>query len=529
VQAVESISAPGALASEMVLARFRLPIRRRGCGVRSRRWLSLSAYAGCFRTACEGFLDARRADGGRSCGFFPQLQELFGPLAFDYDAPELRLTRFLDSTSEVAEAYASAWEQMRVEVEGVIDLGQGPLSHPAATVPHRLHMQRALAQQREAAEARRVDSWMLALPRDDPRRASWLEAADGARLAGRWMAAHPSEALGLVGSSEDFSEAFVSYLGVHSPAASAPGVLGATFAGYSGGRRRFIVDAGGWEVERVAMAGDSWRDAHDYVADTLFGIALASGLQGSTETRGIYSRAVPAEVLATMLEAEAADGGGRRARPGGVPDATLMVDGRRRLYDVKLIHFCRSRYWPSHEVADARGGPLERRAMEVQREYRSGAESLDARTAAHYASSGGQAPEGQPTAVQILASFPPVCGLVFGSTAAGGSREVGILIDQAASSAAQRQWRTLGTRSLAEARAWMTSVMRQQVSFAAAFAHARMRLARLDRVGHVGRIAGRVGAVPAPFVSQTMWERHARGPLGGGGGRVGAMGPGLSG
>ena len=142
------------------------------------------------------------------------------------------------------------------------------------------------------------------------------------------------------------------------------------------------------------MAGDSWRDAHDYVADTLFGIALASGLQGSTETRGIYSRAVPAEVLATMLEAEAADGGGRRARPGGIPDATLMVDGRRRLYDVKLIHFCRSRYWPTHEVADARGGPLERRAMEVQREYRSGAESLDARTAAHYASSGGQAPGG---------------------------------------------------------------------------------------------------------------------------------------
>ena len=174
-----------------------------------------------------------------------------------------------------------------------------------------------------------------------------------------------------------------------------------------------------------------------------------------------------------MLEAEAADGGGRRARPGAVPDAALMVDGRRRLYDVKLIHFCRSRYWPSHEVADARGGPLERRAMEVQREYRSGAESLDARTAAHYASSGGQAPEGQPTAVQILESSPPVCGRLWqhgGRRLARGSREVGILIDQAASSAAQRQWRTLGTRSLAEARAWMTSVTRQQVSFAAAFA-----------------------------------------------------------
>ena len=58
----------------------------------------------------------------------------------------------------------------------------------------------------------------------------------------------------------------------------------------------------------------------------------------------------------------------------------------------------------------------------------------------------------------------------------------------------------------------MVSVMRRQVSFTAAFAHARMRLARLERVGHAGHIAGRVGVVmgvvPAPFVSPTIWERH---------------------
>ena len=88
-------------------------------------------------------------------------------------------------------------------------------------------------------------------------------------------------------------------------------------------------------------------------------------------------------------------------------------------------------------------------------------------------------------------------------------------------------WRMLGTRSMSEARAWMLSVMRQQVGFAAAIAHARLRLSRLERIGHSGRTAGRSGAVTAPFLSQTMWERHGRGPLGGGGGRAGAMGPGL--
>ena len=46
--------------------------------------------------------------------------------------------------------------------------------------------------------ARRLDVLMLALPRTDPRRHSWLEAGDAAQIAGRWLASHPSERLGLV-------------------------------------------------------------------------------------------------------------------------------------------------------------------------------------------------------------------------------------------------------------------------------------------------------------------------------------------
>ncbi len=112
--------------------------------------------------------------------------------------------------------------------------------------------------QREAAAARRLDVLMLALPRTDPRRHTWLEAGDAAQIAGRWLASHPSErlGLGLVCSCSEFSEMLVSYLGVDSPAASSPGVLGASFSGYSCGRQRFVVDAGGWEVERVQMPGD---------------------------------------------------------------------------------------------------------------------------------------------------------------------------------------------------------------------------------------------------------------------------------
>ena len=126
-------------------------------------------------------------------------------------------------------------------------------------------------------------------------------------------------------------------------------------------------------------------------------------------------------------------------------------------------------------------------------EYEATASALDARTAAWYIRTGtavpdpvGRAPTGRYPRL-ILASFPPVRGLVFGSTACGGSREVGVLLAQAASSSAQRQcstvWCSLGTRSMLDARSFMISTLRSQVGFAGAVAHARLRLSRLELIG----------------------------------------------
>ena len=128
----------------------------------------------------------------------------------------------------------------------------------------------------------------------------------------------------------------------------------------------------------------------------------------------------------------------------------------------------------------------------------------------------------------ILASFPPVRGLVFGSTACGGSREVGILLAQAASSSAQRQWRSLGARSMLDARSFMISTLRSQVGFATAVAHARLRLSRLELIGGSGRTAGRYASSAArAFISPTAFEQARGGALGAGGGRVGFAGGGL--
>jgi hypothetical protein len=115
----------------------------------------------------------------------------------------------------------------------------------------------------------------------------------------------------------------------------------------------------------------------------------------------------------------------------------------------------------------------------------------DGRVEAYYTRRGEERPEAQPSAEEILASFPPVEGLVFGSTACGGSRSVGRLIEQIADSAAQREWRSMGARSLMDARAYFVARMRRQMSFTAAISHARMRLRRLESIGHAGRTAGR--------------------------------------
>ena len=123
-----------------------------------------------------------------------------------------------------------------------------------------------------------------------------------------------------------------------------------------------------------------------------------------------------------------------------------------------------------------------------------------------------------------------------------GSRDVGVLLKPylkppcsgcvPASSSAQRQWRSLGARSMLDARSFMISTLRSQVSFAAAVAHSRLRLSRLELIGgalaaHCGRTAGRYASAARAFISPTAFEQARGGALGAGGGRVGFAGGGL--
>ena len=71
----------------------------------------------------------------------------------------------------------------------------------------------------------------------------------------------------------------------------------------------------------MQMPGDGWRDAHDYIASTVFDLVSLAGISGTMEPNGIFSMAVPAEVLAAAL----AEDGSRRSRPGAVPDRSTVI------------------------------------------------------------------------------------------------------------------------------------------------------------------------------------------------------------
>ena len=135
-------------------------------------------------------------------------------------------------------------------------------------------------------------------------------------------------------------------------------------------------------------------------------------------------------------------------------------------------------------------------------------------------------PEGSPTAASILRSYPPVRGLVFGSTAGGGSKDVGRLCDAIAAETAQRSWRQLGAHTRTEAYSAIAGYVRARVGFSAAHAHARLRLSRIERVGHSGRTAGLMGEGGADALASPTAYDMGRNRLGGGGGRAAPFGGG---
>ena len=209
VKAAESISYVECIEGDALTEeRFRLPARRRGCGIVSREWLASIAYTSCFIESAEEFVGR----GGRP-GYFPNLEEMFGQGAFDPGGT--RFSRYISSYAS-GSAFDRYWNDLRALIpNGATEEQMGPLyvdASQAGAGRGLAKLQKKITERLQEFNFRALDERMKALPRDDMRREAWL-AVD--RLSSQWVTAWPSHTFEF--GHQEFGEVMTTYLGRESP------------------------------------------------------------------------------------------------------------------------------------------------------------------------------------------------------------------------------------------------------------------------------------------------------------------------
>ena len=226
----------------------------------------------------------------------------------------------------------------------------------------------------------------------------------------------------------------------------------------------------------------------------LFDSLFAPHVFASADRRGLQRPGLRPDGSATVSlpRGDATGRGQRRGKP---------LPARRLLFEGKTVHLGTSLYQTARARADQAGAVAER-AHRVVREYRDHARQLDGRYAA----------PGTTPFSDRLQGFTNVRGLVVGDFGEW-SPDLHDLLTLAGRELAAKSWRSLGARSEAEARGWLTASLRRRVSCLCARALASHRLRRLCLVG-----------VPR----RALDERLVRGGPGLGGGRAREHQPGLT-
>ena len=235
-----------------------------------------------------------------------------------------------------------------------------------------------------------------------------------------------------------------------------------------------------------------------WIASTVFDLVSLAGISGTMEPRGIFSissawlfrpRSWPLHWPSPRMVAV--------ARGPALSQTILLycftVNGRRMLYDVKRISFCPSRYWPTVAVASSRGVRLstghpsfvQSTRRQLPRSYfrarcpDSGLVQTDGDRHPSRSTDGSRYPRLVPSGSRLGLRQHRLRGVQ------GGRRPPcsGCIVVSPASVALA--WRP-AARSMLDARSFMISTLRSQVGFAAAVAHARLRLSRLELIGGSG-------------------------------------------
>ena len=315
---------------------------------------------------------------------------------------------------------------------------------------------------------------------------AWMSAGRGSR---QWVTSHPTARMDLEGhGGQDFRITIATYLGAECPVSRELAQAGLTIAGPTAADAGTPVDVHGFAVSRsTCLPGGSHTACHDTIAAELFDICDEAGLGTRREPRDIFSRVLPTAALV------AAPGQGR---PAIVPDATMRVampvaltgaaqrPSRDRLplrgllFDVKTIHAGTGRYGTAR-ARDRQSGAVELRAQDVHPAYLRHAQRLDRQF--H--------PQRSPPVTltpgpveQIVLDHTTTRGLVFGGYAEW-SWDVEWLLEEAARTAARRDWRRMGMHSEQAAYGILVASYRRRMGVTAAREMARHRWRHSRLVG----------------------------------------------
>ena len=166
-RAAEELGYDGMLADPIVRERFGMPARMHGCGIRPRTQLAPIAYISCCVEALEMAADDQRP-------LFAPLVPLFGAGAFS--AGGHRFAHFLQSDSDTAYEFETAWDMLRDEVRAAASTHVGPLDLAAADAGRMRgedRLQRAITLQVEQVRRDDLHVRIRALPEADPRRRAY--------------------------------------------------------------------------------------------------------------------------------------------------------------------------------------------------------------------------------------------------------------------------------------------------------------------------------------------------------------------
>jgi hypothetical protein len=467
-KAVESLSYSGMLDDDILLARLRLPARRRGCGIRSRGWLAAIAFASCFIECAEGLIDRV----GAFKGYFPHLEEMFGRGAFDPGGH--RFEQFL-ATRPNGEYYPSgddlqeAWNTLRFRVPQGAQAG--PLEVPASQAGvgrGKLKLQKKITETLEEIDFKALDDRIRRLPAGDERQRAWRSVD---RLSSQWVPSWPTRKFEY--GHQQLGEVLTTYLGAESPIVR-PYSGQSIPCGGNGGAR--VCDPYGSQLANACLPG-GFTVPHDVTGCELFEITKEAGLPTELQPRHIFDSLVPVHILQDT-----------RNSGGIIPDAAITValppashepnqprvaalPARKLLVDVKTIQ--RGGHWYTGRLYNTmQSGAVMKRAKKVNGDYLAKARELDA----SYSAAGTTPIEDR------LKSHSDVRGLAFGAYSEA-SRDVHLILGVCATEMAKKHWREMGARTMDEARGYYIGVLRRRMGLVVSGAIAAQRLSRVPWIG----------------------------------------------